>query len=69
VNLEPALHGELLGPLRDESLFRQVAVDPEVGAITWPNGADMDPSILYQWETVGDEFCRALQKQPQSTSS
>ena len=69
VNLEPALHGGLLGPLRDESLFRQAAVDPEVGAITWPNGADMDPSILYQWDAVGEEFCRVLQKLPQSTSA
>ncbi len=34
-------------PLRDESFFRQVRVNPEVGTIVWPNGADLCPDVLY----------------------
>ncbi|MBC8325615.1 MAG: DUF2442 domain-containing protein [Verrucomicrobia subdivision 3 bacterium] len=64
-----ALHGDLFGPLRDLALFRQAAVDAEVGVITWPNGADIDPSILYQWDAAGDEFCRALQRLPKAEST
>src|ERR1035437_10952285 len=30
-------------PLRDPQLFREVRVDAELGAIAWPNGADIDP--------------------------
>lgn len=32
---------------RDDDLFAQVAVDPEIGTITWPNGADLDPDVLH----------------------
>jgi hypothetical protein len=33
--------------LRDEEYFAQVRVDPDVGTVTWPNGADLDPDVLY----------------------
>jgi hypothetical protein len=33
--------------LRDRAFFEQVRVNPELGAIYWPNGADLDPDILY----------------------
>ncbi len=33
-------------PLKDESLFSQVAVD-EFGAVCWPNGADLAPDALH----------------------
>lgn len=62
VDLEPVLFGPLYGPLRDPEIFRSVTVDPEVGTIVWPNGADFDPATLYAWETVKDELAeRALQ--------
>jgi hypothetical protein len=34
-------------PLRDAACFAQVRADPELGTVTWPNGADLDPEVLY----------------------
>ena len=33
--------------LRDETEFARVRVDRESGTIVWPNGADLDPDVLY----------------------
>jgi hypothetical protein len=33
--------------LRDPATFARVRVVPEWGTIAWPNGADLDPDILY----------------------
>jgi Protein of unknown function (DUF2442) len=32
---------------RYDDLFAQVRVDTEIGTITWPNGADLDPDVLH----------------------
>ncbi len=46
INLEPYLQGPIFEMIRnDPSLFRSIRV--ERGAITWPNGADIDPDVLY----------------------
>jgi Protein of unknown function (DUF2442) len=46
INLEPYLRGPVFEPLRnDPSLFRSMRV--EEGTIIWPNGADIDPDVLY----------------------
>jgi hypothetical protein len=34
-------------PLADPAFFAQVRVDPELGTVVWPNGADLDPIVLY----------------------
>jgi hypothetical protein len=34
-------------PLEERDYFVQVYVDPDVGTICWPNGADVDPDVLY----------------------
>jgi len=34
-------------PLKDEAFFAKVSVNPEWGTIFWPNGADLDPDVLY----------------------
>ena len=47
VNVEPLLFGEMFEPLRDPAIFRTVTVDPELGTIVWPNGADLSPEFLY----------------------
>jgi Protein of unknown function (DUF2442) len=49
VHLEPVLHGELFGPLRDLAVFNQVRIDPEVHTLVWPNGADFDPATMHDW--------------------
>lgn len=62
IDLEPVLFGPVYGPLHDPEVFRRVKVDPEVGTIVWPNGADFDPATLYEWETVKNELAeRAIQ--------
>jgi len=35
--------------LMDADFFRQVRVDPELGTIVWPNGADVCPDVLYSF--------------------
>lgn len=48
VDLGPYLRGPVFEPLvRDRSLFAAVRVDPECETLVWPNGADMDPDVLY----------------------
>ena len=39
-------HG-VFAPLRDRAKFLEVRVDPEIGTICWPGGADLDPDVLY----------------------
>ncbi|MEZ4377967.1 MAG: DUF2442 domain-containing protein [Gemmatimonadales bacterium] len=34
-------------PLGDPDFFRQVTIDHEAGTVTWPNGVDLDPDVLY----------------------
>jgi hypothetical protein len=37
----------VFAPLRDRGKFLEVRVNREVGTICWPNGADLDPDVLY----------------------
>ena len=46
IDLAPYLKGPIFEPIRRQTeLFRAVRV--EFGALTWPNGADIDPDVLY----------------------
>jgi hypothetical protein len=48
VDLAPNLSFQgVFEPLRDPAYFARVAVDPELGTVAWPNGADLDPDVLY----------------------
>ena len=38
-------------PLKDLPYFRQVRVDHNLGTVVWPNGADLDPDVLYSQVT------------------
>ena len=37
----------VFAPLADPAYFVTVSVDPEMGTVVWPNGADMAPDGLY----------------------
>ncbi|MBA2410989.1 MAG: DUF2442 domain-containing protein [Gammaproteobacteria bacterium] len=37
----------VFAPLREPARFEEVYVNPELGTICWPNGADLDPCVLY----------------------
>ena len=37
----------VFAPLKDPAEFAKVTVDPEIGTICWPNGADLCPDVLY----------------------
>jgi hypothetical protein len=48
VDLAPYLSFQgVFGPLRDPAYFAQVRVDPDLGTVVWPNGADLDPDVLH----------------------
>lgn len=48
INLERYLRGPIFQPMRDDpTRFRELSVDPRAGTIVWPNGADIDPDVLY----------------------
>ena len=34
-------------PLADPLFFAKVTVLSELGTVSWPNGADLDPDVLY----------------------
>jgi Protein of unknown function (DUF2442) len=47
-DLEPYLRGPVFEPIRaDAKILREVSVDHRAGTIVWPNGADIDPDVLY----------------------
>ncbi len=37
----------VFAPLKDPAFFVQVHVHPQLGTLVWPNGADLDPDVLY----------------------
>jgi uncharacterized protein DUF2442 len=39
--------GPMTEPLQDPAYFARVFVDPDMGTIAWPNGLDLDPSVLH----------------------
>ena len=60
IDLEPILQGGDLWRTSDKKLFAKVALDSEVGVVCWPNGADFDSSILYQWDDVKEELLQTI---------
>lgn len=53
-----ALEG-VFAPLADPEQFRTVRVSADAGTIVWPNGADLDPDVLYA-EVTGEPVERRL---------
>lgn len=47
VDLTPYLRGPIFETIRkDTKAFRAVRVDPALGTLVWPNGADVCPDVL-----------------------
>ncbi len=69
IDLEPVLEGELYGPLRDPAVFERVLIDPEIGTLVWPNGADFDPATLHDWPEVADKFAAMARRWKVATDS
>jgi hypothetical protein len=54
----------IFAALLDETEFARVRIDPKSGTVVWPNGADLDPDVLYaavtgQSVSVNDETRQA----------
>jgi hypothetical protein len=48
IDVERYLRGPVFERVRrDRAFFEAVAVDDELGVVVWPNGADIDPDVLY----------------------
>jgi hypothetical protein len=51
-----ARDGEMVRPLKDSKFFARVFV--ELGALTWPNGYDLDPIALHDRMAAAGELSR-----------
>jgi hypothetical protein len=48
IDVRPYMHGAIFEPLkRDRRLLEAVTIDADLGTVVWPNGADIDPDVLY----------------------
>lgn len=41
----------VFAPLLDPAYFAQATVNPDLGTVVWPNGADVCPDVLYAHAT------------------
>ncbi len=48
IDLADQLWGPIFEPLKSIDFFAMLRVDPDTDTITWPNGADLSPSWLYE---------------------
>jgi hypothetical protein len=37
----------VFAPLESPNYFALVQIDPDLGSVVWPNGADLDPLVLH----------------------
>lgn len=45
---QKAKRSGVFAPLEDVVYFRKLRLDPALGTICWPNGADIAPEALYE---------------------
>lgn len=46
VDVERYLTGPVFAAILDPDVFASVSVDPGLGTVVWPNGADLPPEVL-----------------------
>ncbi len=63
IDFEPVLYGPIFGQLRDIEIFNQVSLNSDIGTLFWPNGADIDPNVLYHWPEHIDAIIEQRQQQ------
>ena len=47
IDLESEMWGPVCEPLKDIAEFAKLRVEPDLGTIVWPNGADLAPEFLH----------------------
>ena len=62
IDLADHLSGPIFEPLKDRGAFASFTVHPELGILTWPNGADLAPEFVYDLATGGTGANTPLQK-------
>lgn len=60
IDFEPVIGRGIFAPLADAEYFAQVWLDPELGTLVWPNGADFDPETLHDWPAHADELAERV---------
>jgi len=53
VDVLERMRGPVFDCLRTPERFAEVRVDPELGTVCWPNGADLAPDTLYERVRTG----------------
>jgi Protein of unknown function (DUF2442) len=53
VDVSEHIWGPVFERVRTVEGFREVYVDPEIGAIVWPGDVDLAPDVLYQRVRTG----------------
>ena len=45
---EPSRFRGVFKPLENDEIFKSVFIDREIGTITWENGLDLAPDVMYE---------------------
>ncbi len=56
IDFRPVLEGDVFAPLQNLDMFNAVELDPTLGTVQRPNGADFDPETLHDWPKYRDEL-------------
>lgn len=60
IDFEPVLGRGIFAVLADPEYFARVRLDPDIGTLVWPNGADFDPATLHDWPAHVDELAERV---------